>query len=165
MIEYERIDISEGIDINKTNKSKECMLCHYWYFLHKNFSYGPYLCDGWYNIMQKSIDSKNIDIVYVKGNAYRIHFWYMGKHKRKRKRKAISIMTNSNLIDKKKVGPGTRDSGFETHRREPGPLCGTRNQEPSIWDPGPYMWEPGPNTFTQNAGPILRNTYINTTFS
>ena len=29
MLEYERIDISEGIDINKTNKSKECMLCHY----------------------------------------------------------------------------------------------------------------------------------------
>ena len=29
MIEYERIDVSEGIDINKTNKSKECMRCHY----------------------------------------------------------------------------------------------------------------------------------------
>ena len=36
MKEYERIDISEGIDLNKTNKSKECMLCHYWYFAHKN---------------------------------------------------------------------------------------------------------------------------------
>ena len=55
MLEYDRIDISEGIDINKTNLSKECMLCHYWYFLDKNFSYGPYLCDGCYNIMQKSI--------------------------------------------------------------------------------------------------------------
>ena len=103
MIEYERIDISEGIDLNKTNKSKECMLCHYWYFLHKNFSYGPYLCDGCYNIVQKSIDSKNIDIVYAKRNAYRIHFWYMSKHKRKRKHKAISLMTNSNLINKKGI--------------------------------------------------------------
>ena len=45
MLEYDRIDISEGIDINKTNKSKECMLCHYWYFSDNNFSYGPYLCD------------------------------------------------------------------------------------------------------------------------
>ena len=52
MIEYERIDISESIDINKTNKSKECMLCHYWYFLNKNFSYGRDHCDGCYNIMQ-----------------------------------------------------------------------------------------------------------------
>ena len=55
MLEYDRTDISEGIDINKTNKSKECMLCHYWYFLDKHFSYGPYLCDDCYNILQKSI--------------------------------------------------------------------------------------------------------------
>ena len=40
MLKYDRIDFSEGIDVNMTNKSKECMLCHYWYFLHKNFSYG-----------------------------------------------------------------------------------------------------------------------------
>ena len=52
---------------------------------------------------QKSTDSKNIDIVYVKGNACRIHFWYMSKHKRKRKHKAISLMTNFNLINKKGI--------------------------------------------------------------
>ena len=28
MLEYDRIDISEGIDINKTNASKECDICH-----------------------------------------------------------------------------------------------------------------------------------------
>ena len=55
MIECERIDILEGIDLNKTDKSKECMLCHYWYFLHKNFSYGPYICDDCYNFSQKNI--------------------------------------------------------------------------------------------------------------
>ena len=32
MIEYKRIDISEGIDVNKTNLSKEFDICHYWYF-------------------------------------------------------------------------------------------------------------------------------------
>ena len=47
--------------------------------------------------MQKSIDFKNIAIVYVKGSAYRIYFWYMSK------RKAKSLMNNSNLIDKKGV--------------------------------------------------------------
>ena len=46
MIEYKRIGILEGIDVDKTNKPKECILCHYWYFLNKNFSYGPYICDG-----------------------------------------------------------------------------------------------------------------------
>ena len=56
MLEYEKIDISEGIDANKTNKLKQCILCHYWYFLDKNFSYGRYLCNGCYNIMQKFIN-------------------------------------------------------------------------------------------------------------
>ena len=94
ILEYDRIDISEGIDINKTNKSKECMLCHYWYFLNKNFSYEPYLCSGCYNIMQKSNDFKDIAIVNVKKSTYRIYFQYMSK------REAKSLMTNSNLIDK-----------------------------------------------------------------
>ena len=31
MLKYDRIDISEGIDVNKTNLSKECDICHYWY--------------------------------------------------------------------------------------------------------------------------------------
>ena len=32
MLECDRIDISEGIDIKKTSASKECEICHYWYF-------------------------------------------------------------------------------------------------------------------------------------
>ena len=71
MLEYEKIDISEGIEVNKTNKSKECMFCHYWCFLNKNFSYGPCLCNGCYNIMQKSINFKNIVVVRIKKSAYR----------------------------------------------------------------------------------------------
>ena len=31
MLQYQKIDISEGIDINKANASKECELCHYWF--------------------------------------------------------------------------------------------------------------------------------------
>ena len=27
MLEYDKIDISEGINVDKTNESKECMLC------------------------------------------------------------------------------------------------------------------------------------------
>ena len=97
MLEYDKIDISEGIDINKTNESKECMLCHYWYFLNKNFSYGPYLCDGCYNIVQKSISFNNIAIVSVKKSVYRIYFQDM------KKREVKKLMANSNLIDKKGI--------------------------------------------------------------
>ena len=47
--------------------------------------------------MQKAISFNNIAIVYIKGNAYRIHFWYM------RKDDAIKIMNGSNMIDKRSV--------------------------------------------------------------
>ena len=50
MLEYDKIDISEGIDINKTSASKECDM---------NF-----------------IDV----IVSIKENDYRIHFWYTSKN-------------------------------------------------------------------------------------
>ena len=97
MLEYERIDISEGIDVNKTNSSKECDICHYWYFKDIGFKYEPYLCNGCHDLMQKVISFTYVAVVYVKGSAYRIHFWYMSKND------AISIMNNSNLDDKKGV--------------------------------------------------------------
>ena len=46
MLEYEKIDISKGIDVNKINLSKECDICHYWYFKDIGFKYQPYLCNG-----------------------------------------------------------------------------------------------------------------------
>ena len=47
--------------------------------------------------MPKAMKFNDVAIVYVKGNSYRIHFWYA------RKNDAINIMNNSNLIDKKGV--------------------------------------------------------------
>ena len=56
MLEYDRIDISEGIDLNKSNdKSKECDICHYWFFLDKHFSYQPRLCNRCHDLMQKAM--------------------------------------------------------------------------------------------------------------
>ena len=97
MLEYDRINISKGMGVNKTNASKECDICHYWYFKDIGLKYELYLCNGSHDLMQKSMTFNDIAIVYVKGNTYRIHFWYMSKDD------AISIMNNSNLIDKKGV--------------------------------------------------------------
>ena len=66
MLVYERIDISDGIDVNKSYESKEYTLCHYWYFVDKSFSYGSYLCDGCYNITQKCNKLKDIAIIRIK---------------------------------------------------------------------------------------------------
>ena len=79
MLEYHRRDISERIDINKANASIECKICHHWYFRDIGFKYEPNLCNGCYGLIQKVISFNDIAIVYVKGSAYRIHFWYMSK--------------------------------------------------------------------------------------
>ena len=79
MLEYDRIDISEGIDTNKTSVSKECDICHYWYFLDKNFNYDPYLYNGCHDLMQKAMSFRNVAIVSIKGNDHRIHFCYIVK--------------------------------------------------------------------------------------
>ena len=89
MLEYDRIDILEGIDIYKTNKSKECNICHYWYFLDKKFIYEPYICNGCHDLMQKAVSFKNVAIVSIKGNDYRIYFWYISEND------AITLLTNS----------------------------------------------------------------------
>ena len=94
VLEYDRIDISEGIDIIKTNASKECKICHYWYFKDVGFKYESHLCNGCYGLMQKAINFNDVAISYVKRRAYRIHFWYMSKDD------VINIMNNSSLIDK-----------------------------------------------------------------
>ena len=86
MLEYNKIDISEGIDVNKTDLSKECDICHYWCFKDIGFKYEPYLCNGCHDLMQKAVSFNDV--------AVRINFWYMSKDE------AINIMNGSNLIDK-----------------------------------------------------------------
>ena len=97
MLEYDRIDISEGIDVNKTNLWKECDIFHYWYFKNIGFKYEKHICSGCHNLMQKVMSFNNVAIIYVKENAYRINFWYMSKDN------AINIMNGSNLVDKRVV--------------------------------------------------------------
>ena len=55
MLEYDRIDISEWIDIKQTNASKESKICHYWYFKDIDFKYEPHLCNGCHGLMTKKL--------------------------------------------------------------------------------------------------------------
>ena len=79
MLEYDRVDVSGGVDVNKTNSLKKCDICHYWYFLDKGFKYEPYLCNSCHDLMQKAMNFNDVAIVSVKGSDYRTHFWYMSK--------------------------------------------------------------------------------------
>ena len=50
---------SEGIDTKKfKGTSRKCTLCKFYYFLDKNFSYGPYLCNGCHDMSLKAIYAK-----------------------------------------------------------------------------------------------------------
>ena len=97
MLEYDRIDISKGIDVNKKNASKNCDIWHYWYFKDNFLKCEPYLCNGWHDLKQKAMSFNDAAIVYIKESAYWISFWYMSKDD------AITVMSNSNLVDKKCV--------------------------------------------------------------
>ena len=46
MLYCDRIDVSEGIDVNKTRELKGCDNCHYWYFLNKGFKFQPNVWNG-----------------------------------------------------------------------------------------------------------------------
>ena len=94
MLEYDRIDLSEGIDENKTRKSRECSFFHYYYFLDINFNYQKYLCDGCHMSM-KANSMQNLAIVYSDSNAYRINFTFMDFNE------ATYLLNNSNKNTKK----------------------------------------------------------------
>ena len=69
MLEYGRIDISEGTDVNKMSASKECDICHYWYFKDIGFKYEPYLCNVCHDLTQKTMSFNDVAIIYFKESA------------------------------------------------------------------------------------------------
>ena len=95
MLEYDRIDLSEGIDVNKTSNSRKGSFCHYYYFLDINFNYQKYLCDGCHDMSMKANSMQNLAIVYSDSNAYRINFTFMDLNE------ATYLLNNSNKNSKK----------------------------------------------------------------
>ena len=64
MLQYKKIDVSEGIETNKTSALKECMLCHYWYFKDIGYKFEKHV---WWLL----INIKKIAILNGKGVDYR----------------------------------------------------------------------------------------------
>ena len=98
MLEYDRIDISEGIDIKKCKETSiEGSLCKFYYFLDKNFNYGPYLCNGCHDMSLKAISMKNLAIINHNDNEnhYRVNFALISK------KDAYNLIKNAIIIDKK----------------------------------------------------------------
>ena len=71
MLRYQKIDISEGIDINKTNASKECKLCHYWFFKDIGFKFEEHVCNKCHDLLTIAYSLKDIAILNAKGATFR----------------------------------------------------------------------------------------------
>ena len=70
MISYDRIDTSEGIDVNKTSESKECDIFYYWYFLNKGFHFQPNFCNRCHDFLIMSMNLIDTAILNIKSNDY-----------------------------------------------------------------------------------------------
>ena len=83
MLYYDRIDVTDGTDANKTNardlklkckkckKLKECILCHYWYLLDKEFKFQQDVCNGCHDVLMMYMNLSDIAILNIQGVNYR----------------------------------------------------------------------------------------------
>ena len=71
MLQYEKIDISEGININKTSALKECELCYYWFFKDVGFKFEEHVCNECHDLLTMVYSLKNIAILSAKGATFR----------------------------------------------------------------------------------------------
>ena len=80
MLPYQKIDISEGIDINKTNASKECELCHYWFFKDIGFKCEEHLCNKCHDLLPTPYLLKDIAILNAKEAMFRCNLMSISKN-------------------------------------------------------------------------------------
>ena len=55
MLRYQEIDVSEGIDVNKTSAWKECEHCHYWFFKDIGFKFQEHICNKCHDLLKQLI--------------------------------------------------------------------------------------------------------------
>ena len=94
MLYYDKIDVSEGIDVNKASKSRECDICLYWYFLNKGFKFQANVCNGCRDLLMMSMNLSDIAILNIKGADYCYIISRINKSE------AINLMQNIDLTEK-----------------------------------------------------------------
>ena len=89
-----KTDVSEGIDIYKTSLSKECELCHYWYFKDVDFRFEEHVCNKCHDVLITAYELKTIAILSVGGATFRCILWGINRNEDLRR------LNNSVLEDK-----------------------------------------------------------------
>ena len=80
MLPYQTIDVSEEIDVNKTSTSKECELCHYWFFKDIGFKFDEHVCNKCQDLLTIAHSLKDIAILSAKGDTFRCILMGIGKN-------------------------------------------------------------------------------------
>ena len=88
MIYYDRIDVSERFDVNKTSASKECDVFHYRYFINFSFNFQPNVSNRCHGLLMMSVNLTNISILNIKGSDYRCIISLISKNE------TINLMQN-----------------------------------------------------------------------
>ena len=94
MLYFNRIDVSEGIDVNETRALKECDICHYWYFLNYGFKFQRNVYNRCHDLLMMSMNLSDVAILNIQGSDYRCIISLI------RKNDAIKSMQNSDLTKK-----------------------------------------------------------------
>ena len=71
MLRYQKINASERTDVNKTSVSKECGLCHYWFFKDIGFEFEEHVCNKCHDLLMIAYSLKDIVILNGKGAIFR----------------------------------------------------------------------------------------------
>ena len=71
MLRYQKINVSKGIDVNKISASKECELCHYWFFKDIGFKFEEHVCNKCHDLLTIAYSLKDIAILNAKGATFR----------------------------------------------------------------------------------------------
>ena len=70
MLHFDRTDLPERIDVNKTNQLEEYNFCLYWYFLNNRFKFQPNICNGCHDLLIMSMNLSDISVLNSKGADY-----------------------------------------------------------------------------------------------
>ena len=68
MLYYDRTDVSEGTYVNKTSASKECEICHYWYFLNYSFKFQSNVYNRCHDLLMMSTNLCDMAVLNIKGS-------------------------------------------------------------------------------------------------
>ena len=97
MLYFDRIDVSEGIDVNKISASKECDICHYWYFLNFRFNLQQNVCNRCHDLLMMSMNLRDVAILNIKGYDYCCIISLISKTG------TINLLQNTNLTQESKA--------------------------------------------------------------